>query len=738
MNRDLPVPALLACALVAPPVAGQEIEEIVVTATRRDSALQDTALSIGVLTGEALSESRNLNWEDYWRQIPSMAVTDSGPFGRRIAIRGLSGNSGALADEALTATYLDDTPVTNPGGFFTMPPDFYLVDIERVEVLRGPQGTLFGASSMGGAVRNITNKPDATASTQSYEATISNTNHGGMNYEVHAILNQPLVQDRTALRLAAYYRDADGFVDDIGLNRTNVNSNRTVGFRLSGKTRIGDNLQLTGKIQYQDVEAGSYNEVDPVGKPEIGLPIENDYQLALLSEESRADEVILYNLDVEYTTPWADWISVTSYFENETAYVIDIADEMNVFFGSYLASPIDGRFTQSVFTQEFRATSNSDTRLGWLAGVFYFDQEVPRDEIISASGFNGTPFCRDENPPPPPDAPYPTCTGFQDGEETLSIEDSRTTREDYGVFGEVSYEIGDRWDATIGARWYQISKRTDAVLDGFFAGGFGIATDVGSDEEGISGKGSLAFRVNDDAMVYVLASQGYRPGGANDPFATGRCPGAPLSYESDNLWNYEVGARTSWLDNRLTLNGTIYHIDWSDAQIVVRDPTCQTFYTENSGEADSDGVEIELSALINEHWELTVSAGFTDATLTEAVPNPEINAPAGTELPNVPDATASLVSTNYFPAFNNFDGFVRADVQYAGSSYSSIDLLSRVKKPSYTLVDLRGGIESDHWRAELFVENLFDEQAMLFCCRLNGEFVTNRPRTIGIRASYHR
>lgn len=712
------------------------LEEIIVTATRRDSVLQDTALSVGVQTARDLAEMRAVNLKDYWRLIPSLVVTDSGPFGTRVAIRGLSGNSSARADESLTAIYLDDTPITNPEGFFTSAPDFDLVDVNRVEVLRGPQGTLFGASTMGGALRTITNRPDATASTQFYEATISGTNHGGTNYDFNAVLNQPLVRNRSALRLVAYYRNADGYIDDIGLNRTNVNSNETLGFRLSGNAKIGDKLLFTGKIQYQDVKVGSYNEVDPVGKPEIGLAIEDDYQLALLLEESRSDEVVLYNLNVEYTTPWADWISVTSYFENESEYIIDIGDEMNTFFGTYLVAPIDGRFTQKVFTQEFRVTSNAEGRFGWLAGFFYLDQETPREEIVSAAGFNDTPFCQGVDPPPPPNAPYPTCSGFPDGEEILAEEQLQSIREDYGVFGEVSYQLAERWEGTVGARWYQISKRTSGLSSGFFVGGFDIVTDVGSDEDGVNAKGSLAYRVNEDAMVYVLASQGFRPGGANDPSVVGVCENAPLTYESDNLWNYELGARTSWLGNHLILNGTVYHIDWSDAQIIVFSQACNLSFVDNSGEATSDGIEVEVSAVINDHWELALNAGYVNATLKEAIPNPDVNAPTGTNLPNVPDVTASLVSTHHFPTFGNYEGFVRADVQYTGHSFSDIDLNVRVKNPSYILVNLRAGIETGQWRTELYVENMFNEQAILFCCRLNGEFVTNRPRTIGLRVSY--
>ena len=711
------------------------IEEIVVTATRRETRLQETAASVGVMPAQELEATRALTFDDYWRRIPSMSVTDLGLFGTQTAIRGLSGGSAALQGESLTATYLDDTPLTQADGYFRTTPDLYLVDMERVEVLRGPQGTLFGASSMGGAIRNITKAPNEYQSEYRIEGTVSNTDHGGTNYNLNAVFNQPLVKDRSAVRLAAFYQDMEGWVDDIGLNRQNVNWNRVMGFRLGANTRFGDRVFVTGKIHYQDVEAGSYDEVDPNGKPEIGLVTEGDYELALLVPESRADNLAVYNLDIGYAAGWADWTSVTSYFESDSAYAIDIADEMNQFYGGYTTATIAGDFTHTAFSQELRVASVEGSRLGWLAGLFYLDKEVSGFERDPAPGFNNLPYCVEENPPPPANAPYPTCSGFPDGEEVLLTGRSTSTREDYGLFGELSYEFRHRWNASIGARWYQIEKRQDFLSSGLWAGAFGVADDWRSKEDGLNGKASISYRISDDAMTYALASQGFRPGGATPISIVAQCPEAPETYESDTLWNYEVGLRTSWLNDRLKVNGTAYHIDWSDAQVNVFSNNCGFYYTENSGEATSDGIELEVSALISPNWELLLTAGYTDAVLQQALDDPAVDAPAGTELANVPDMTASLATTYTFPVLDN-SGFLRADVQYTGNAYNWVDLNTRQRLPSYTLVNLRVGVDTGRWRTELFAENLFDEQAVLSQTRINGEYSTNRPRTIGVRATF--
>jgi outer membrane receptor protein involved in Fe transport len=709
------------------------IEEIVVTATRRETRLQETAASVGVMSAQELEATLALSFEDYWRRIPSMAVTDLGLFGTQTAIRGLSGGAGALQGEPLTATYLNDTPLTQSDGYFRTTPDLYLVDMERIEVLRGPQGALFGASSMGGAIRNITKAPNEHQSEQRIEGTVSNTEHGGTNYILNAIFNQPLVKDRSAVRLAAFYQDMEGWVDDIGLDRENVNWNRVKGFRLSANTRFGDRVFVTGNIHYQDLEAGSYDEVDPNGKPEIGLATEGDYELALLVPESRADDLVVYSLDIDYAADRADWTSVTSYFESDSAYAIDIADEMNLYAGAYTTATIAGEFTHEAFSQEFRVASTEESRLGWLAGFFYLDKEVSGFERDPAPGFNNHPACVGVDPLP--DAPYPTCTGYPDGEEVMLVEQYTDTREDYGLFGDLSYEFGERWSASIGARWYQIEKGRDSLASGMWAGGFGVTDSWRSKEDGVTGKASISYRFSDDVMTYALASQGFRPGGATGASIVELCPEAPESYESDTLWNYELGMRASWLNDRLKVNGTVYHIDWSDAQVNVFSEDCLFYYTENSGEATSDGIELEVAALITPNWDLLLTAGYTDAVLQQALDDPAVDAPAGTELANVPDMTASLATTYTFPVLGN-NGFLRADIQYTGNSYNWVDLNVRQRLPSYTLVNFRIGIDTGRWRTELFAENLFDEQAVLAQTRINGEYSTNRPRTVGLRATF--
>jgi outer membrane receptor protein involved in Fe transport len=695
------------------------LEEIIVTATRRDTALQDTPLSIGVLTAQDIEDSGALHIFDYWRMIPSLAVTDWGFAGNRFIIRGLSGSSGPETDESLTANYLDDTLLVSPQGLFTHAPSFRLVDINRVEVLRGPQGTLFGAGSMGGAIRLITNQPDVTRSTQSYEAVISNTAHGDLNFGVTGVWNLPVVEDRSALRIVAYRFDDDGYIDDIGQGQDNANGVTTTGLRLSGTARVSDQFEITGKIAYEDMKLDGFTFVDPNGKPPVGLIITGDYQSALMTDEWREEETVLYNLNLNYSSAAGDFVSVTSYFDSETDAQLDISESINVFFGVFFpAWAVDG-FRQKAFMQEIRFASDTGGRFDWLAGAFYSDMTFDRGTVLPAPGFN---------------AVCGGCTGLPDGEETALVSDVDDDRRELGLFVDVSFWFTERLQGSLGVRWYDLRRTAHEVATGLFADpNLPVATRE-FENEGVNGKASLSYKLSDDTMLYALVSEGFRPGGANEQGAAFLC-NTEQTFDSDSIVNFEVGAKTQFFDNRLLFNTALYHAKWDDAQLLVQ-PRCGFSVGINSGGVTAEGIEVETTYLPNDRWELSLNAGYMNPTLDNDVP--DIGAPAGRRLSNVPDVTANFSSTYRFPAFGGRQGFARADIQHVGSIYTEIGNVGRprIELDPYTLVNLRTGIEGRRWRVTLFADNVFDEQATILCCRDNGEFTINRPRTIGIRARY--
>lgn len=720
--------AAILISLAALPASAQEgagseaqpvLEEIIVSATRRDTALEDTPMSIGVLTEQSIEDAGVLSVFDYWRMIPSLAVTDWGFAGNRFIIRGLSGSSGPESHETLTANYLDDTLLISPQGLFTHAPSFQLVDINRVEVLRGPQGTLFGAGSMGGAIRLITNQADVSRSTQSYEAMTSSTAHGGLNFGATAVLNRPLVEDRSALRLVAYHFDDDGFIDDIGQGEQNANGGKNTGFRLNGTFHLNDRWLLTAKVAYEDLELDGFNFVDPNGKPPLGLEITGAYQSTLLHDEFREEETLLYNANLSYSAPIGDFVSVTSYYDSDTSAELDISETIHTFFGVFFPAWGVDDFTQKAFMQEFRFASDTGGRLEWLAGAFYADMGFDRVTVLPAPGFNA--LCGD-------------CTGLPDGEETLLDSDVDDDRRELGLFFDLSYWLTERVQASVGARWYDLHRRAHEVATGLFADPtLPVATREFNDD-GVTGRAVLSFKQSDEVLLYGLASQGFRQGGGNEQAAAFLCD-TEQTFDSDSIWNYEVGAKTRYLDDRLMLNVALYHADWPDAQLLVQ-PLCGFSVGINSNGVTVDGFELETTFLLNDRWELSLNGGYTSPTLDHDVP--QIGAPAGRRLSNVPEVTASFSSTYRYKAFSDTEGFARVDIQYVSSIYNEIGDTGRprVRQPAYSLVNLRTGFEGDRWRITLFADNLFDERATILCCRDNGVFTINRPRSVGIRVRF--
>ena len=697
------------------------LEEIIVTATKREVNLRDLPLSVGVLSGSTLSEIGAIGMDDYWRMIPSLNVKD-GPLGGNTAIiRGLSDSVSFSQPESLNAFYIDDTAITFVPGLYATPGDPALVDLARVEVLRGPQGTLVGANAMGGAIRVITNEPDVEEPLRKLDLNLSNTAHGGWNYGGNFILNQPLRNGNSAIRLAAFYQDDDGFIDDIGLQRKDINSEQRGGARISWLWNVSDSFEVLVRAYAENIETGGYNYADPIGKPALGLLTEGDYEVALLSPEPRDEELRMASLRLRWQTAWGEIYSATSWFEKDTSLNADWSPEFNFNFGFYHLAPFHTEVGQKDLSQELRFSSDGSGNFNWLAGLYYLDQEATRFDTGSAPGIHED---------------CPGCFPFIGPDELLLLFHEQSSRKDIALFGEVSWRFRDDFEATFGGRWYQIKR--DLASQGFFAF-FPLDELVSGDGDDFVPKFSLSWDVSDHVMVYGLVSEGFRPGQFNTPAARDVC-GARTIIDSDSLRNYEFGTRTSLANDRVGLNVTAFHIDWDDIQTSVFQLDCGFTVLENAGKATSDGLELELNALLTDNFRLQGGIGYNKAELAEA--SPAFNAPKGLRIPNVPKVTASLAATWNFAWNDRIGGFLRGDVQYVGSRTTSFDptVLEMTPTPArlddYFLVNLRVGGDKGRWNNELFVDNLFDEVADLFCCRLFVETAINRPRTIGVRTRY--
>ena len=528
--------------------------------------------------------------------------------GDTVIIRGLSDSDSFQQNESLNAFYFDDTAITHVPGLFTTPGDPALVDVARVEVLRGPQGTLVGANAMGGAIRVITHEPNLEEPQQILDANLSNTAHGGWNYGGNFIFNQPLNNGKSAVRLAVFYQDDDGFINDIGLQRKDINSEQRQGARLSWLWNVSDSFEILARVYTEKIEIGGYNYTDPIGKPELGLPTQGDYEVALLSPEPRDEKLELASLRLKWQTRWAEIYSATSWYENNISLNFDWSPEFNEFFGFYHLAPFHTDTHQKDLSQELRLSSDGSGQINWLAGLYYLDQEATRFDTGSVPGIHNS---------------CPGCFPFIGQDELLLMFHERNTRNEFALFGEVSWRFRDDFEATFGGRWYHFER--DSASQGFFATN-NLGDTVSGDGEGFVPKLSLSWDISERTMIYGLVSEGFRPGQFNNSASTEVC-GARTIIDSDQLRNYEMGIRTRFSDDRVSLNATAFYIDWDDIQTSVARADCPFTFLDNVGKAVSEGIELEFNALLTDNLNLQGGFGYNDAELAEA--NPAFNAPKG-------------------------------------------------------------------------------------------------------------
>ena len=693
------------------------LEEVIVTATLREVSLQDLPMSVTALTAKGLLDIGAISMEDVWRQVPNLAVRDAPFGGNSFIIRGLTDTDTFLSTESINAFYLDDTPLTYVSGLFSTPGDAAILDLQRLEVLRGPQGTLVGANAMGGVIRYISNEPDPGGKQGHVEVNLSNTDEGGWNYGGHAVWNQPTGPE-SALRFAALYQNDDGFIDDIGLGRSDINSRERLAARFSWLWNISVRWDVLARFYAEDIDLGGYNYADDVGRHWTGDLTESDYEIVLSVPEMREEELRLASLRLRWQGDQAEFYSSTSFYQKDVFLINDWSPEHWYFFG--LVHPAEGGndARQQDFTQEFRLISTGGGRFNWLLGAYYLDQEELLDEWLYSEDLPTDHF------------------GVPAGDTIVYVDSNRATdRKDKAIFGEASWRFTERLEGVVGLRWYD-SKRVQQIDGG---GIFIIPGSAQGESEGWIPKASLSWDINDRNMMYGLVSQGFRPGQFNNPGAIGFC-GARPTIDDDKLTNWEVGLKHRSTDGSVILNASLFHIDWDEMQFNAFQADCPFPVLENVGKASSQGIELDFAWLITESISLQGGVGYTDAQLDSEFVGEGVNIPAGTPIPNVPDWTANIAVTWEYDWRSDLPGYLKIDAQYVGDRTTlfdeSIDWPMYRQLDAYTLVNLRFGMNPGKFLAEFFITNIFNERAKLFCCRMFYEPAVNRPRTIGLRARW--
>lgn len=737
--------AASALAGVSGAAAAQEAvgDEIVITALKRDTNLQDTPIAISAVTGDTIANSGVQSIADLTASVPSLSFVDGGPSQRRVVIRGIQ-----AAGEPTVGTYYDETPVTgvigagNDAGGST--PELRLFDVERVEVLRGPQGTLYGSGSMGGTLRVIYKKP-VFETEAAVDASISATKHGGANIEGSAMVNVPVVQDKIAVRATGFYRKADGYIDNTTLRIKDVNEHKSYGGRLL--VRMTPTEELT-------VDAAAYINRSRVDTPSWTLDA-GKYNSDALTRQPVRDDVELYSLTANYDFGGVILTAAGSYMERDLSSVSDVSRFIRSTRtpggcgarlngsasipceGTQLAdyyALVDGQSTSALFPQqdmqawtgELRLSSDGSGPFNWTVGGFYSD----RDIYVENPQANADPV-----------------TGVLI--QPLQIATTRYINDSLrqvAAFGEFSYDVTDRLSLTVGGRYFRYDKDISgqtpigSILVGAVVRPLSF---VSSDEDGTAFKFNASYKVTDDILFYAEAAQGFRPGGANQVIGLAQ---ELTPYQSDSLWNYEAGLKTTLLDRHLNLNVDLFQIDWSDMQITTRTPNGAFSYIGNAGKARIRGAEAEFALRPVDGLTFSGNASYLDAKLTEDQPNAGTAiAPAagfkGDRIPYVPKFSAGLAAQYVWAVTDDLNGFLRLDANHVGGSWSDF-------RPTYTytryiddyeLANLRIGIEAEDnaWGVYAFVNNLFDDTAITrstssAIARGRTIVTSAAPRTVGL------
>ncbi len=715
-TRTLTPLAAAVCTILAAATAtaqeGRSLEEVVVTATKRGATLlEDTPLSVQSLGGRSLAEAGSLDFDDYMRQVPSLAIGDNGPGDKRIVMRGVSATG-----DGTVGLYFDEVVITGEslGDDGGKQPDIKLFDMDRIEVLRGPQGTTFGSSSLSGTIRWIPRTPDYTKFSADVGARIQTLQESDdTGYQYDAMVNIPL-SEQLAVRVAGLRAVIPGYVDSrFG---DDIDQEDTTAVRAMLGWRITDNLELSLLAMKQDMHLDgrtsfSTEDLDLPFSPTLnGGPLPSKYYTSDHARSTRDDEIEMYSAKLVFNQEWGTITGASSLFERYSGYVRDASAAAEVLStgrlsadstGVSLIGGRDGWPKAWIRSSELRFSSDWDSPVQVLVGA-YNQNEDRRGGSYWASV--------------DPD------TGRFGANPTVFL--SRTTftqLDQVALFGEVTWEVNDRLTATAGLRWFDFDIIQDAsrLVDFQSVTGPGPGPTFRFGESGTTGRLNVGYELTDDVLAYVQIAEGFRAGGPNDQTAASIANvQIPAGFGSDSIINYELGLKTSLLARRLTLNGAIYQIDWEDIQVsqFANSTTGLRFtYRGNGGKAKVQGVELEMTARPTDSLQLGLGLAYTDSKLEEDLPIPTQGL-KGDPLPYVPELTGSVNARYSWPMFQDWEGFVGGDWSYVDESANRLRSTDRYyrKLEAYDILNLRIGLQGgDGWMTVLSVDNALDADEII-------------------------
>jgi outer membrane receptor protein involved in Fe transport len=723
------------------------LEEVFVTSQKREERLQDVPVSIAVVSADDIDQRGLVSAGDYLRGMPGVNQTEVGYGGQAIIIRGLETNSSFLnfSGGTTVGTYFGETPTTNSAGTLGSSVDIKLVDIERVEVLRGPQGTAFGSSSMGGTVRLIPAAPQLDDFSGRVESGYSETSgNGGDNYNIQAVANIPLVEGKFALRAAAYkfsdsgfYRNfagsdtafQTGFVIPFGLqsfatDEKAVGSSSTTGARIAALIQPGDNLRFTLSFLTQTTETDDYPAATSGTYEQTVTQVAPEHVHRGQTGGINDNEIEIASAVMEYDFGWADLLASYSHLEGKSAHALNAT-----LFG--LAWPVsfyqDSPHTES--SGEIRLVTKLDGAWNFLAGLYTEEHD---DHYVADWIWFGTPSLN---------------FFFPQERDLLDYVDQRDLKQN-AAFAEASWEILPRLTLTGGVRAYDYERRTRIVQSGPALGGASVSTDDANDDSGTNYRANLSYKPNEDSLVYASWAEGFRLGRPQSPLPAGACDvdgdgiidGTGVAIDStgavssDTVESFELGAKFAFLDRRATIDIALFRMDWNNIPVQIL-PPCGYAYTTNAGVGLSEGIEVQANFQLTDAFLVSVGGSWNDAKLTADVPAQGFQ--DGDPLPGTPKESANL-GLQYSFNISGHPAYIRADSIYVSRFFGDILETPTQEAGDYVKVNASARVEFGNLDMDVFVHNLTDEDAFisrgyglheLFGYRM-------RPRTIGLQLSY--
>ncbi|WP_205518073.1 TonB-dependent receptor [Sphingorhabdus sp. Alg239-R122] len=756
--------------------ANDDDNVIIVTATKRDSSIKDVPFSINAQTQEDIQRSGSTNLEDISRNVAGLSIQNLGPGQSQVSVRGVSAGQIVRDQPGVkeqVGVYLDESVISL--SLFT--PDLDLFDLNRVETLRGPQGTLFGSGSVGGTVRYITNQPQLGIVEGSVEGNVNLVDGDDFGGSLKGAVNLPL-GDSTAVRLVGYYTRYGGFIDALGEGgsvKEDVNDGERYGGRIAIAFQAAPDVTITPRLVYQKIKTGGFNRQEifnlygnpfTTTRPTVNFEERQQY---LLLDESFEDETIIGDLTINASWDGLAATSVTSYTDRDILVSRDasaLTGSVSVDLGypdAGVLLPSNLRDVTKVqsLTQEIRLASDYISPFQWVIGGFYANTQRDYAQTLPTPGYDaftdatlGAGTAAATNGSFGPDSPFNSVLPYD--------------LKQLAIFGEGTYDLTDAFHVTVGARYYDYVEERRFTTGGLFSNGDDQRDKTRSN--GVTPRVLLAYDVSDDVTVNAQASKGFRLGGVNDPLNLPLCSAADASifggfqdYGDETLWNYEAGVKVQ--SGNFSFNAAGFYTDISNLQVTLDAGSCSSRVVFNVPEAHTVGLEFETTVSPAEGLAFGVSGSYVeaefDSTVVDGTGAVLGGIREGNRLPSVPKFQISGNASYSFPVGEGAEAYFAGSVQHVGSRFTQpsdqennprsfvsglpfggapgtdatvVDL----KLPAYQIVNLSAGIDFDSGLSVIaYVNNLLDENALLSFDRERGgrarlAFRTNQPRTFGL------